>query len=543
MPGGTLVERLVATGQAIEHQHQMANQLAGALAELVMETERLAAQTSVSDLLGKELYGDLLRVDSETLLPAAPEDFTNVLPQAKLSVREVWCEPAPEVPTASALLTRSRTSPESDTLERERRMQACADSLTARKKQASRYSMFSDPDELREQIRDNLTEEVSDASQQLYKDVGLCQAMVKSSRFEAASMVLVVLSSVWMAVEIDHNHSKTFHEADMIFQVVAHVLCVLFSMELLVRIRAFRQLTDAMHDRWIVFDAVLVMLLVFEVWILGTIAAIADATMAGSGMKFIIVFRVLKLVRILRIARVLQHIPELMVILRGLGRALRAIAVILVLSALNIYIAAIVFTAALDGSALGRELFPSVNSSMGTLMLECTLSGSRGTAIMRAAWQVHPVLGVMLMLFVLVSNITMLGALTGLLVQTVRTVAEVEKEEKSVKQLVCTMEELWSLLLASDVGDDGKIGIHSFRDLLSDKHTAKVLRDLDIDVDGLASVSAFVFGQHHGRLGRKEFLRMVLDVRNSKKATVKDHIETRKFTQAALLRTFKVTAC
>jgi len=295
-----------------------------------------------------------------------------------------------------------------------------------------------------------------------------------------------------------------------------------------------------MKEFWIVFDLVLVLLLVIEVWILGTIAAITGMSMGGAGMKLIIVFRVLRLLRIMRLAHVLKHLPELLVIIRGLVRALRAIAVVLVLIGLNIYIAALVFTAVLDGSTLGRESFPTVNASMGTLMLDCTLSGSRGTAIMRAAWDEHPVLGVMVLVFVLLSNVTFFGVLTGLLVQTVKTVAEIENEEKSVKQLVCSMEELWNLMIGGDTDDDGKINVFEFTDLMSDKQTAKVLCALDLDVEGLASVASFVFEQHEGHLGRKEFLQMVLDVRNSKKATVKDHIETRKFTQAALLRMFKV---
>merc|ERR1740123_1436668 len=118
------------------------------------------------------------------------------------------------------------------------------------------------------------------------------------------------------------------------------------------------------------------MLHVFEVWLLGTIAAFANTATAGGGMKLIVVFRVLRLVRVLRLRKVFHHIPELMVIIRGVGRALRGILVMMVLIGLNIYVGAIVLTALMHGSALGGESFPNVNTSMGTLMLDCTLSGS-----------------------------------------------------------------------------------------------------------------------------------------------------------------------
>jgi len=348
----------------------------------------------------------------------------------------------------------------------------------------------------------------------------------------------VMASSLWMAVDIDHNDSVTLHEAHPIFQVVAHVLCFLFLAELLVRMFAFQHLRDAMRDRWTVFDLVLVVLYILETWILGTVAVVADTTLGGGGVKLLVIFRVLRLLRVLRVARVLQHLPELMVIVRGLSRALRAIVVVLALLGMIVYVGGIVFKAVLEGSALGKEKFPNVATSMGTLLLDCSLSGSRGTALMRAAWDEHPIYGMMMLLFVLAANVTMLGVLTGLLVQTVKTVAEIEKEEKSVMQLVGSMDDLWKLMLSYDYDLDGKIDVSEFRDLLAVKETALLMQTLDVDVEGLANVAAFVFEQNRGFLRRKEFLQMVLDLRNSKKATVKDHIETRKFVYAALLKQF-----
>jgi len=241
----------------------------------------------------------------------------------------------------------------------------------------------------------------------------------------------------------------------------------------------------------------------------------------------------------MRLARVLRVIPELMVIIRGLGRALRAIVVVLSLIGMFIFVAAILFTVLLEDTTLGKDKFPNVTTSMGTLMLDFTLSGSRGTALMRSAWAVQPIYGILMLLFVLLANITMLGVLTGLLVQTVKTVAEVEREENMVKELVNTMGELWKEMLQHDSNQNGTVEKHEFNELMSSKETARVLRTLDIDVEGLADVSDFIFAQNNGSISRKAFLEMVFDVRNNKKATVKDHIETRRFVEAQMLRIFK----
>merc|ERR1719433_1257030 len=130
----------------------------------------------------------------------------------------------------------------------------------------------------------------------------------------------------------------------------------------------------------------------------------------------------------------------------------------------------------------------------------------------------------------------MMGVLAGLLVQTVKTVAEVEKEEKSVKELVGTMEKLWLCILDADVDNSRTIDEAEFRSIMSIKETAKILHHMDVDVDGLVNLSSFFFEQHKGKLTRKDFLKMVLDLRGSRKATVKDHVETRKFLCAELKR-------
>merc|ERR1712129_137795 len=105
-----------------------------------------------------------------------------------------------------------------------------------------------------------------------------------------------------------------------------------------------------------------------------------------------------------------------------------------------------------------------------------------------------------------------------------------EKEEKSVKDLIQTMDQLWAWVMEHDEDGSGTIDELEFRSLMSVKATARILNSMDVDVEGLVNVAPFIFGQEaDGKLCRHKFLKMVLDLRGSKKATVKDHVETRKF--------------
>jgi len=395
--------------------------------------------------------------------------------------------------------------------------------------------VFVDAEALKERVRANLIESSPYDVTRFYKTRGFFQAVARSNKFEAASFILVVFSSVWTAVDIDNNTSVTLAQSALVFQVAAHLLCIFFVLEILTRFLAFENIRNTTKDFWCMFDLTLVALFVFETWFVASVTSIFDVQMNGDSLRIMVIFRILRLLRVLRLARVLQHVPELMVIIRGIGIACRAIAVVLALLLIIVYVGAIVFRVALEGTPLGLSRFPDVPAAMGTLLLECTLSGNRGTSLMREAFNQHPACAMLVLVFVLLANVTIMGVLTGLLVQTVKTVAEVEKEEKMVKELVRTMNQLWGLVMEHDVDYDGFISTAEFWHLMELPDTVPLLQALDVDVEGLVNVSNFIFEQHNERLSRSEFLRVILDLRGSKKATVKDHMETRKFVSAQII--------
>jgi len=382
---------------------------------------------------------------------------------------------------------------------------------------------------MKEQVRRNLLTAPPYDVTRFYKESGFFQAVARSHKFEAASLALVLMSSVWTAVDIDNNDSLTLAQSSLIFQVVAHLLCILFLLEIITRFLAFQRIKNTTKDFWCMFDLALVALFVFETWLVGFVTAMFKFQINGDSLRIMVIFRILRLLRVLRLARVLQHVPELMVIIRGIGIAFRAIGVVLALLFIIVYVGAIVFRVASEGTPLGDVRFPDVPTAMGTLLLECTLSGNRGTNLMREAWIEHPAFALLLLFFVLLANVLIMGVLTGLLVQTVKMVAEVEKEEKMVKELVRTMDQLWALVMDQDEDYDGVLSTAEFWRLMENPDTCKLLQALDVDVEGLVNVASFVFEQHGGSLSRTEFLHVILNIRGSKKATVKDHMETRKF--------------
>jgi len=547
-----LAEGLASAVHSLREQEVVARNLATAIAQLSAETEKISVKikskagiTCCSSQSRVESVKQAPRVQPADMLPCAVRDGGSDGLSAATAVRDdtAWARPESfgsgngriDVDTCMTKFASWRTpttcsrfiNPSEGTTEL---LQCCADEAAKRRSQTR---VFSDPEEFRERIRLNLIEERY-KPEDFFKESGWPQRVVRHNWFEATSLALVLFSCIWIAIDMDLNDNLMLHEAKLIFQVVSHLLCMLFFLELLIRCLAFKRIVSAFKDCWCLFDMVLVSFLVCEVWVFGTVAAISGRNIAGGSLKLIIVFRVLRLSRVFRLARVLRGVPELMVIVRGLGIASRAIVVVLLLLGGIIYVGAIVFRGMLEGSAFGAKWFPTVLSAMGTLMLECTLSGARGTPLIREAHKESIVYSGLLLCFVLLANVTMMGVLAGLLVQTVKTVAESEKEEKSVRDLINTMDELWCLAMKHDEDRSGTIDEIEFRNMLSVKETALILRHMDVDVEGMASVCGFLFEQNSGRLTRKAFLELVLDLRGSQKATVKDHIETRKFVHAAL---------
>lgn len=165
---------------------------------------------------------------------------------------------------------------------------------------------------------------------------------------------------------------------------------------------------------------------------------------------------------------------------------------------------------------------------MGTLLLDCALSGTKGGPLMREAWAEHPIYGFLFFCFALLANVTMMGILGGLLVQTIKKVAELEEGEKAYIRNLEAMDDFWKHVQAIDENNDGFITVAELFKSLSEKKTVRLLKQMDVDPEALVFLSDFVFGQKNGRLRREEFNRWVLDLRDGQKGTLKDHMVTQK---------------
>eukprot|EP00928_Gymnodinium_smaydae_P027304 TRINITY_DN21154_c0_g1_i1.p1 TRINITY_DN21154_c0_g1~~TRINITY_DN21154_c0_g1_i1.p1 ORF type:complete len:559 (-),score=58.93 TRINITY_DN21154_c0_g1_i1:173-1819(-) len=390
--------------------------------------------------------------------------------------------------------------------------------------------VFTDAETIKELLEERLSDSGASKCEPIspYKSKGMCQWLVRHAWFEGLCIALVLFSSFWIAVELDMNPEPTglLHKSGWVFQVVGHGLCVFFICELLLRFLAHRDKKRALTNVSFLFDAFLVLLIVFENWIVPLIVIISGSNV-NTGMKLLVVLRMLRVSRIMRLRSVLRHVPELTVIVRGIGFALKGIAVVCGILFLMIYIVGIALNVLTEGLKVHDNHFDTVLMSMGTLLLECTFS--RGNRVIRESNVESWSLSVVVFLFVLAANITLMGVLTGLLVHTVKTTAEVEKEEALVRHISDTVDLMWNSVNFDTDGD----GLMSEPELMAivDNPTFQMsLERVGVDMVALLDVSTFVFEEYgnDNKLDKKGLKKVLFSLRGNQPARVKDHVETRK---------------
>jgi len=265
-----------------------------------------------------------------------------------------------------------------------------------------------------------------------------------------------------------------------------------------------------------------------ETWVFWFFIAACNLQFSSYNIRIFSVIQMMRLVRVLRLVKLFRFLPEVLVIVRGIAVAMRPISLVFTLLFMVIYIGAIIFRVLLESTEFGDRKFKSVPQAIATLLLDCALSETRGGPLMKEAYSQHPVFPFLIFIFVLLTNVTMMGLLVGLLVQTIKKVAKVEEEKKNMKNKE-TMDDFWNHVVEMDANNDGFITLDEFFNLLGQRQTAKLLKKMDVDPEGLILLSDFVFEEGNGRLSQVDFNQWVLDMRATQKGTIKDHIATRKF--------------
>jgi len=321
---------------------------------------------------------------------------------------------------------------------------------------------------------------------------GICGAIASSKHFDSLTMFVITLNALWIGVDIELNTAATWLDADLIFQIADNSFCVFFTFEVLVRFLAMSKKAKCLELSFI-FDVALVLLMIVETWVMAIVAAVVSGDGAGQGLRQLSILRLLRLLRLTRMGRLMKMIPELMTLIKGMLSALRSVATTLVFLVSILWIFGIIFVQVYKEEQDNElfEFFGRLGISMVTLFVNGTLLDDLNV-VANLLKDDSMILLTVFFIFVLISSMTLLNMLIGVLTQGVSDTASEERERLSVSEATRILQEVFHVV---DINGDEKISKEEFESMISDHghHAVQALTTLGINEDRLLELSRQLF--------------------------------------------------
>lgn len=393
-------------------------------------------------------------------------------------------------------------------------------------------SIFLDPEQVKKMVKGNM-QKPAYSVEGFYHSDGLWQLIARHPRFEQLTLGVIMLNAVWIAVDTDRNDAAALLDAEPIFQIAEHFFCVYFSFEWTVRFMAFKVKRDGLRDRWFVFDSCLVFMMVGETWIVTTVLLFVQTGGSSTGLGSASILRLFRLLRLSRMARMLRSFPELMILIKGITAAMRSVVLVMCLLVITMYIFAIAFTQLAEETSMGKRYFASVGTSMYSLLVYGTFLDNLAGVCMDIKNESAICLA-LFFVFIVFSALTLMNMLIGVLCEMVSTITATEKEVRIVDFVTGKLEAILDTL---DEDGDKRISRVEFAKILQIPEAVLALDEVGVDPVGIMDFADFIFDDanvEEDGLAFQEFMDVILKLRGSNTATVKDVVDLRRFILASL---------
>lgn len=332
------------------------------------------------------------------------------------------------------------------------------------------------------------------------------ETVVHSVFFDYGMGMMLMLNAILMGVSVNHLATQGISEDQMPteFRVLDMLFNVIFTVELLLRVLAFRERFFKIDAwRWNVFDTIIVS---FS-WI-HTIISISGA--GGGVLENVGVIRLLRLGRVARLVRMVRLIPELKsmvyLIMASMGSFLWALALMMIL----IYCMAVYFT------ELGMEMnenslatddiekhWGSVAKS--TLSLYMAVTGGDDWRNFVDVFKTEPRLYALTMvvfsIYIAFATLVMLNLVTGVFVEGAQRIIKEEKDHEIVNMAA-------KLFLDADDDNSQDLTLEEWHEQMrlgnldeyirvvgiTRNEATRLFQLLDSDESGTVNVAEFVSG-------------------------------------------------
>jgi len=351
--------------------------------------------------------------------------------------------------------------------------------------------MFGDIHNLKEEVAKGGKPEVGTNTVALQKKFSdnFFGKIAKNKYFEGITISVIFLNALAIGVDADFSARNevpaNLYEGDVFFIVLEVFFASYFTFEILIRFLAYRQKCHCLRDGWFVFDLLLVLMMVWETWIMPFVGL-------DSGLGQLSILRLLRLLRITRMAKLMRAFPQLMMIIKGISAAARAVGWTAILLVIISFTWSILFTNeyhqghvtdeemkewADDDPRKIHEYFGGMDKSMLTLLIMGTILDD----VTECADIIHAQNNIWMLaafiFYILLNSFMMLNMLVGILVEVVGSTAEAESQRTSKEQAA---EAILTIFTSMDSDGSGLISKEEFATMKYDANVMTALRDLGI---------------------------------------------------------------
>jgi len=201
-----------------------------------------------------------------------------------------------------------------------------------------------------------------------------------------------------------------------------------------------------------------------------------------------------------------------------------------------IYIFAIILFMLLREEEAVSFQFETLSHTMWTLFIDGTLLDGCGELLrtLLDLGTVSTLLSVVVFLiFMVLSAVTIMNMLIGVLCEVVSTVSQNEKDEAAIKMLKKTV--LLELKKFDDNGD-GVISKDELGEVMSSPEALSVLRNLEVDIVCLKELQQMLFPTHASLVSIDTVIGHLLDYRGSLPTTVRHAVDGQAYTRHVITK-------
>eukprot|EP00930_Biecheleria_cincta_P069477 TRINITY_DN57213_c0_g1_i1.p1 TRINITY_DN57213_c0_g1~~TRINITY_DN57213_c0_g1_i1.p1 ORF type:complete len:499 (-),score=80.95 TRINITY_DN57213_c0_g1_i1:210-1706(-) len=393
----------------------------------------------------------------------------------------------------------------------------------------------SDSDDLKKKVRESRLKIDKYNVMNCYFDTGIAQLIARHHLFESITLGVICANAVWIAVDTDWNTSATLLEAHWVFIAGENTFCLYFSFEWAVRFCAFKSKRDCLRDAWFVFDSVLVFFMVMETWVFTIVAG--GANPFGDNTAILRLFRLL---RLSRLVRMLKSMPQLMILIKGMVTGMFTVVYVLALLLMFAYVFAIACCQlSADTPTIHAKYFDTVPLAMYSLLVYGTFLDALSDFCDAIRLESVPTF-LVVCVYIGLAALTVMNMLVGVLCDVIQSVAEVEKETMLCDQVTS---ELGEILKTLDQDGNGMLSIAEVQKLLTVDGALKALDNVGVDPLLILDFAEMYFFDEHGEpteMTFERFMEIVLDLRASNEATLKDIMNLNKHISSKMASQSKV---